>query len=161
MEGKRGPSGGFRPSPSGPRGPWGRDDGRPPSYVGSPEYLRAGYLDELGHVRPEVVTGEAERVAGELDRGNLRYAQIRRFFDKVRCVEARLAAGHDFAELKATIASLKPQAADAVNRGVAPPAFRTFMEKNVDLALRNEGHFKGFVEHFQSIVCYYPRRAGE
>ncbi len=133
----------------------------PTSFIESGNYLRTGYLDSRGNIRPELLTSEAQQVAAELSRGKLKNAQLRRFFAKVRFIESRLNAGVPFEDLQAEIVALCPAAADAVNREVAPRVFRTFIEKNVELAKRDERNFrKGLVQHFQSIVCYFPRQSG-
>lgn len=141
-----------------PMGPAGQG---PASFIESSEYLRKGYLDTRGNIRPELLTSEAQQVATELARGELKNAQLRRFFTKIRFIESRLNAGIPFEDLRAEIVGLCPAAADAVNRKVAPRVFRTFVEKNVELAQRDERNFrKGMVQHFQSIVCYFPREPG-
>lgn len=138
---------------------------RPPSYIASADYLSSGYFDKEQHVRPDILTVEAQRVAEELQRAypKLNYGQLRRFFAKIRFIQLQLQANPDsFGEARAQIASLIPAAADAINRGVAPAVFRTFIEKNVKLAQQNQRSFlQGFLLHFQSVICYYPRQSGQ
>jgi len=148
-----------RPGSPGQRPPQAQGGYPQRSYIESPDYLRGGYLDARDNARPELITTEAQLVAEELARGRLNYSQIRRFFRKIRFLESRLDAGLPFDDIRAQIASLSPAAADAVNRKVAPQVFRTFIDKNVHLSQQGERSFRhGFVQHFQSVVCYFPRQ---
>ncbi len=160
------------PSPTGPRpGSGGRDwRGQPrggyvaPSgALSSGAYLKSAYLDDRGWPRPDLLTVEAKQVAEELAYANppLAYGQMRRFFGIVRFIESRLAANEAFQDLRWRLAGLRPLAADAVKRKVAPPIFQAFIDRNVELSLGDERSFKlGFVQHFQSVVCYFPRKSG-
>lgn len=142
-----------RPGPPGPR---------PASYIESADYLRAGYLDARGNTRPDLLTVEATRVANELSNGRLNSAQLRHFFNKLKGIELRLNSGMNFEDARPLIVSLMPAAAYAVNRGVAPREFRSFIDKNVQLAQQSEKAFRnGLLQHFQSIVCYFPRQQGQ
>lgn len=140
------------------------DRDTPPSYIASPAYLQGGYFDDGKHLKPELFTFQAQQVASELQRAypRLNYSQLRRFFAKIRFIELQLQSERSFPATRAHIAALIPAAADAVNRNVAPPIFRTFIEKNADLAQKDERSFtQGLVQHFQSVVCYYPRQSGQ
>ena len=165
--GSSGRRGGF--GSRGSRWPDGQRGARAPgsaptrSYIESSEYLRGGYLDESGNLRPEVIITQAQQVVKELTErdSGLKYAQLRRFFTRMRNIESLLAAGHGFDSVKAKIASLEAAAADAVNRRVAPRVFEVLMKENVRLALQGPRQFEAMVDHFESIVCYYPRQSGE
>jgi len=136
---------------------------RQPSFIDSDQYLRGGYFDG-GHLRCELLTVDAKKVAEELQRSRptLNYGQLRRFFAMIRYAELRLRAGRKFDEVKPQIYALSPAAADACNRQVAPPIFWKFVDKNVKYACQDERSFKeGFIQHFQSVICYYPRQSGQ
>lgn len=125
-----------------------------------PEYLKDGYFDAKGNLWPSLLLEDARVVAERLgaDR-NLSATQLRRFFNKVRLVERRLDAGGDFAAAVPEIASLGPLAAYAVGRQSANELFKQFVDRNVDLAMRDERSFrKGFLAHFESVICYFKYR---
>ncbi|MCL5109173.1 MAG: type III-A CRISPR-associated protein Csm2 [Chloroflexi bacterium] len=156
MYNRSGPPGG-RPGYSG--------DYRPrPSYVASPEYLKLGYFDAKGNLRPELLTGEADKVAAEFIQSGLSYGQLRKFYDKAKSIEMQL--GRDPAEKEDRfrehlwrVAALSADAAGAVGRGVASECLKSFIDKNVAEASKSEKHFAvGFIQHFQSVLAYFTYR---
>jgi len=157
MQQQRGSSG------FGQRPPQYSNSDRQPSFIASDQYLRGGYFDQQGHIRPEIINVDALRAAMELSNANpkLSNSQLYLFLVKLRSIEVRLDAGTEFEEMRAEVASLSPAAAGAFNRKVAPRVFWTLMDKNVELALKSERAFReGFLQHFKSIVQYYPRQTG-
>lgn len=118
-------------------------------------YLEAGYFDEKGNVLPEVVQQWAQQWAQMLKQTGLSSTQMRRFFNRARGIERQLDANQPFDRLREQILSLKAIAAASVGKGNAPELFKTFIDRNVDLAVRSSEEFKrGFLTHFQSVVAY-------
>lgn len=143
----------------GPPGRPGYGGDRPPSYVASEDYLKAGYFDAKGNPRPELITAEADKVADELYRSRVGYSQARKFFSKARFIQQQLESGQPFDTLVWRIVALDRDAADAVGRGSAPRELKQFIEKNVLLARRGEREFaKGFMQHFESVMAYFRYR---
>lgn len=119
------------------------------------DYLQGGYFDEEGQVKPAVVDAWAERVAKVLGSSGITSHQLRRFFNQLRAVEAKLET-KSFNSVKGDIYSLKRDAAYAVGRGVIKENFKEFIDRNVELAVQDEASFrKGFIEHFQSVLAYF------
>ena len=149
--------GGGRPSGSPPGGRGGQIGG----FVESAEYLKLGYFDSQGNVRPEIITTEAEKVALDLiarsrSGQQLSYGQLRKFFSKAKFVALQLDSGQSFDSLRHKIAALERDAADAEGRGVAPPSLKVFIEKNSRLAQRDEKSFRrGFLPHFEGVMAYF------
>lgn len=126
-----------------------------------PDYLKKGYFNERGSLRKEIIIDEAQYIAGILSERGMTSAAIRRFFARMRGVEVRYKA--DFEQLKVELYKFIPLAAYAVARkesGV-PEEFNQFININIDLAVTDEKHFKGFVNHFQSVVAYFKERDGQ
>ena len=131
-------------------------------------YLKDGYLVEKevqirGEkqvkkvVRPEVVDELAINVAKALGNAKpeMKSHQLRRFFNKMRAIEAKLDT-HDFAEVRNDIYGFKRDVAYAVGRGVVSEDFKRFIDRNVELAAQSEKNFRqGFTEHFQSVLAYF------
>lgn len=113
-----------------------------------------GYrLDPTSMVARAVFALAGEAVA---DARGIAYTQLRRFYQQARAVEQRLRMEKDFAAVLADLAMLRPNAAMAVKRGVAPSSFKDFIDTNVDLATEShEALRKGFLPHFQALLCYY------
>lgn len=124
----------------------------------APDYLKNGYFNENGRLREEIFTLDAENVAAVLSANEMTSAAIRRFFNKLRGIDARFKSSRDFESTKEDLYGFYPQAAYAVGRKVAPEQFRKFIEKNIKLAVIDEKHYKGFVEHFQSVVAYFKEK---
>lgn len=155
-----GPSrgGGGRPGGGGGGG-GGRWQGGPPG-DGSlpPGYLRDGYFDADGYLRPELIVEQAREIAQTLAARGLSAASLRRFFGMARRAESRLEAEHHFAAVRGDLLALKPFAANAQTREVVPPVFREFIDRNVEHAVSSERDFlRGFLPHFQYVVAYFPR----
>lgn len=117
-------------------------------------YLRDGYFDK-GTLRPELVDEVAIEAAKVLGNSGLTSHQLRRFFNKMRGIEAKLDT-HDFAEVRNDIYGFKRDVAYAVGRGVVSEDFKRFIDRNVELATQSEKDFRqGFIEHFQSVLAYF------
>ena len=127
-----------------------------------PDYLRGGYFDQNGYLRVEVVTHWAKSVAKVLIGTNpknprMKSAQLRNFYEKAKVIQRRLKAEEPFDSLRAEVASLERDAAYAVGRenSPAPPSFKEWMDRNLELALRDAKNFLAFVEHFESVVAFH------
>lgn len=133
------------------------------------DYLKDGYLVEKEVqiegkkqskkvVRPEVVDKLAINVAKALGNAKpeLKSHQLRRFFNKMRAIEAKLDTVKSFELVKSDILGFKRDIAYATGRGVVPAEFKQFIDRNVELAAQNEENFRqGFIEHFQSVLAYF------
>jgi CRISPR type III-A-associated protein Csm2 len=115
-------------------------------------YLKDGYFDKDGNLLPQVIQDWPEALAKTFARERLTSTQLRRFFNRVRAIEQQ---DLPFVRLKEDILSIKPIAAASVGREMAPPIFKEFIDKNVELAIASENSFRrGFITHFQSVVAY-------
>ena len=135
---------------------------RPPTFGNQPSlppgYLKDGYFDKSGNVFEEVIIQWPQNLAKTFSesRPQLKYAQLRKFFQEVRRQESRLESGISFATVKTEIQKLDSHAQNALKKNNAPALFRNFIEQNVKLAAKDEKSFKAFVTHFECIVGYYP-----
>jgi CxxC-x17-CxxC domain-containing protein len=160
----RGRQGGADPSRAGGRAPASsRPHGATPprrAASGLPEgYLRGGYFDDDGHLRPELIVEQARAISEDLAQAGLTTAALRRFFGMARKVESRLDAEPDFAAVRGDLLALKPFAANAQTREVIPSLFREFVDRNVEQAVSGEREFRrGFLPHFQYVVAWFPRK---
>ncbi len=139
------------------------DSARPPArpdattkFKFGPDYLKDGYFDDKGYLRPEVLDTTAMEAAKRLGNAGMKPAQLRRFFNKARGIEARLSRKKDFEAVKADILSFKSDVVYQVGRKVVPDEFKQFIDRNVELAVAGEKSFKeGFLQHFQSVLAYF------
>ena len=136
----------------------GRPDGEAAFRFG-PGYLRDGYFKEKDgkdYIRPEVLDSLAMDVARAFGNRGMKIAQLRRFFNKARGIEAKLKRTGDFEAIKADIYAFKRDVAYQVGRGVVPQEFQQFIDRNVELAVQEEKSFRqGFLQHFESALAYF------
>jgi len=121
-------------------------------------YLQGGYFQADGKsLLCEIIVSWAEEVAKTLGDSSppMTYTQLRRFYNKVLSIKQKLDAGSEFPQLVPELLTLKRDAADSVGRENAPQLFKDFIDRNVDLAVKEQEAFKkGFLQHFQSVVAY-------
>jgi len=133
------------------------DQRRPPPARLPQGYLREGYFDAKGNLRPEVITDLAEEAARALGnaRPGMASTQLRRFYNKTRFIKQKLDTGTPWDKVVSDIHSLKRDAANAVGKENAPRIFKDFIDVNVQLAVQNKESFiRGFLQHFESVVAY-------
>ncbi len=148
-------------------------------------YLTGGYFDAEGNLLPSVVEVNVvpKGTAGALQLGRaqldpasmvaravyalamarpstneagIAYTQLRRFYQQALSIERRLRLEGDFAAIRGDLAMLRPKAAMAVQRGLAPEAFKDFIDTNVALAATGTKALRrGFLQHFHAVLCYY------
>jgi cold shock protein len=123
------------------------------------DYLREGYFerkDDKAYLRPAIVDSLAMDVAKALGSCEMKASQLRRFFNKARGIEARLDRTNDFEAVKADIYRFKSDVAYQVGRRLVPQEFQQFVDRNVELAVRDEQSFRqGFLQHFESVLAYF------
>lgn len=123
-----------------------------------PHYLSNGYFDEGRYLRKEIIVDDAQKVAAVLTAADMTSAALRRYFGKVRAMQAKYKLNKDFEAAKVDLYSLEPFVAYTVSRKVAPPVFQAFITCNLAVATKDEQHFEAFVKHFQSVVAFFKER---
>lgn len=126
-------------------------------------YLKDGYfedtLSKAGEpiLRREILDGWPQEIAKLLGNLDMKIHQLRRLFNKARGVEAnfRQIQADDFDVVRSKILSMKRDVAYQVGRQVVPEEFMQFIDTNVELAIKDQDHFKGFLDHFESVLAYF------
>lgn len=125
-----------------------------------PQYLRNGYFDTAGTLRPDYVARDrivplVKAMDGAQPR--LTMSQVRRFFQHCRAIEARLRAhSSTWAAEDPAFRKLDVAAADAAGKSKPkiPRLFHDFIKANVS-AVRTERDFlNGFLPHFEALVGF-------
>ncbi|MEW5920388.1 MAG: type III-A CRISPR-associated protein Csm2 [Bacillota bacterium] len=119
-----------------------------------PGYLDAGYYDSNGYLRREVIIEWPKAIVEVFARESFSSTALRRFYNKLKGLDTKHQFNRNFKLLLPDLYAFERDAAYAAARLVVPGVFIGFAVKNVDLATRDEKGFKGFVEHFQSIVAF-------
>jgi CRISPR/Cas system CSM-associated protein Csm2 small subunit len=127
------------------------------------------YFDSKGNLRPELVVSDARIAAKRLTDAGVTSGQLRKFFSRVRDIERRWLdtskEKRDFDSIRSEIARLRPLADLIINRSqkadqLAP--LRDFIIVNAEIASEaaDEREFlKGFLVHFECVICYFPPKA--
>lgn len=122
-------------------------------------YLARGYFDERGNLRAELITTYAKEIAHALDRSRMTSASLRKFFGKVKSAQRRLDSSNDFHAIVPDVLALEPYVNNAVTRGVVPPLFREFIERNLAIATKDKKSFReGFTKHFEYVIAFFPKK---
>ncbi len=115
---------------------------------------------ENGNLRRELLTKEAKAYADAF-KGKLTTHQMRRFYNEVKALEARIEADREkgYEKNEALIGMLKAKVAYASNRPTAkvPQEFVTFIERGVD-AIHSLQDFKDFTLFFEAVVGFSDLR---
>lgn len=120
-------------------------------------YLSTGYYDAHG-LSAWVFTEGARLAADVLSRNSP--TSLRKKYDQLASAKRHLALHNDFAQVRPQLYRLRALTARDVNRQVVTKEFQEFMDRNLELAERDERNFRGFLEHFQSILAYARNRQG-
>ncbi|UOF92510.1 type III-A CRISPR-associated protein Csm2 [Fodinisporobacter ferrooxydans] len=131
-------------------------------YPNNYEYLKNGYYTDSSNkrLRRGIIIEDAKRVAEDLVSGKIKMTSttLRRFYSKLLSAYEKYKSNNDFEGIVNQIEALIPDAEIAVKREVAPYQFKNFIRENVNLASRNPDNLKGFVRHYQSIICFFSEK---
>jgi CRISPR type III-A-associated protein Csm2 len=122
-------------------------------------YLNTGYFDESGNYRREIYIDWAKAIASKLKQDKMTSASIRRFYGRVRALSTMFRDEETFQRNKHELQKLIPLVYYSLQRDQAnvPESFKDFLEVNVRLAEQSLKDFKAFVDHFQSVVAFFPK----
>ncbi len=124
-------------------------------------YLKGGYYNESGHLKQEVILNWPEELADSLSKTSLKMTQLRKFYNQCKAIEQKLRFSGDFEGVKSDLYCLQRDAQYSFNRKVVPQIFLDFIERNVELATSSNKDFKGFIQHYESLVAYAAGTLGE
>lgn len=119
-------------------------------------YLKDGYFDERGYLREGIFKEDAKEVASVLAGLRMTPTSLRAFYNKLKAIENRYkTANNNFDLIKPNLYAFERDVAYQVSRGIVSEEFRKFININSDLAIRGPGYFRGFIEHFLSVLAYF------
>jgi CRISPR-associated protein Csm2 len=120
-------------------------------------YLRDGYFDQGGkHLREGIFKEDAKEVARVLAALKMTPTSLRAFYNKLKAIENRYKiSNNDFDLIKPNLYAFERDVAYQVSRGVVSEEFRKFININSALAIKGPEFFRGFVEHFLSVLAYF------
>lgn len=121
-------------------------------------FLDAGYFEnpEKTKLREDLIGKWADKVGKDFAslRPELTTTQIRKFFNEIRSLEARVEENFD--DNKAIILMVKSKVAYAVGKKTSktPREFKDFIDACID-KIEKEEDFNAFVKFFESVVGYF------
>jgi hypothetical protein len=122
------------------------------------DYLKKGYYDENGNLLREIIVEHAREVANQLSNDGMNSAALRRYYSRLIGIKNKLISTKDFEKVRPKIYELIPRVTYDHSRKIVPYSFRLFIEKNLELACKNDKDFLGFVLHCQSLVCFFKEK---
>lgn len=120
------------------------------------DYLKGGYYDANNELRHETIIKWPKEMVDAFVSSYplLSSTALRRFYNKLKGLETKLQFNNQFTALLPELYAFERDAAYAAARKIVPGLFIGFVVKNIDLAIRDEKGFKGFLIHFQSIIAF-------
>jgi CRISPR-associated protein Csm2 len=140
---------------------------RQPSYKLPDGYLKDGYFEfdevkKIKKLKKDLILDMAEKISIGISNERspeLTKTQLRRFYDYTKNISEKLRMHNDvFEKVEIDIMKLKNFAADAKTKGKIPNVFYDFINKNIQTIKNIDDFKKGFIEHFQAVVAYYPKK---
>ena len=120
------------------------------------DYLSQGYYDEGGQLRADIFKDEAKIAANVLASWNTTPTSLRAFYNKLKAIENKYKySGNDFNLIKPGLYAFERDVAYQISRGVVSEEFRKFININSEIASKGPREFKGFVEHFLSVLSFF------
>lgn len=119
------------------------------------DYLSGGYFDSNGYLKESIFKDDAKTVARTLASLRMTSTSFRAFYNKVKAIENVFKATKDFDAVKPKLFAFERDVAYQESRGVVEKEFSHFIIKNAKLAQKGPKEFKGFVEHFFSVLAYF------
>lgn len=119
------------------------------------DYLSSGYFDGKGYLREGIFKDDAKEVANILASQRMTPTSLRAFYNKVKAIESEYKMSNNFDAIKSKLYAFERDVAYQISRGVVNEEFRKFIVKNAELAVKGPKEFKGFVEHFLSVLSYF------
>ncbi len=120
------------------------------------DYLAKGYFDDKGYLREGIFKDEAKEVVRVLAALRMTPTSLRAFYNKLIAIENKYKnSDNNFDLIKPNVYAFERDVAYQVSRGVVSEEFRKFINKNAELAKKGPKEFKGFKEHFLSVLAYF------
>lgn len=167
MQGRSGGQQRGGPKPRRPDGPGGGSRGRGNTHGGDksrwPPACRyeEGYFRKDGHLKVSLLTTDAEQYADSFFRGRLTSAQLRRFYNEVKALEARIEAGgfEANAPLVKMLRSKVGYACPQQGNQKIPESFATFLWEHIE-HIRSKQDFEDFCLMFEAVVGFFYGKGG-
>ncbi|MBI5194801.1 MAG: type III-A CRISPR-associated protein Csm2 [Nitrospirae bacterium] len=119
-------------------------------------YLGDSYFDDKGYLRESIFKEDAKVVVNALAAENMTPTALRAFYNKLKAIENRYKiSNNDFDLIKPSLYAFERDVAYQASRGVVRDEFRKFININAELAIKGPKEFKGFIEHFLSVLAYF------
>lgn len=125
----------------------------------SSDLLLQNYYDDNGNLVKEVFIGIPQRIADILAKDGLGTKQLRDFHALIsRARNKSMLKGIDY--VRPVLWECQKNAAYQAKRDIICQSFVRFLEHHLSIAEKSEENLEGFYQHFDSVVCYFPKEKG-
>lgn len=123
------------------------------------DLLLQDYYDNNGNLVKEVFIGIPQQIADILAKDGLKPTQLRDFYALIsRARNKSVLKGIDC--VRPILWECQKKSAYQAKRGIIRKSFVCFLEHHLSIAEKNEKNLEGFYQHFDSVVCYFPKKKG-
>jgi len=113
------------------------------------------YFDENGNILEEIYIDIPQNIANIFKKENLTIKQLRDFFQIVS--RARIYGMIKIERAREILYQCRTKLEYQKSRGKITNSFYEFMKHHLEIACKDKEHLEAFYQHFDSIVCYFPR----
>ena len=114
------------------------------------------YYDQEGNLKKEIFLGTPQKIADIFVIDKLKTKQLRDFHSVISKARKK-ATLKGIEAVRATLYKCQADTAYQFTRGFVPSSFVQFMEHHLAIAEKDEKSLEAYFQHFDSIVCYFPK----
>ncbi|OQX79253.1 MAG: type III-A CRISPR-associated protein Csm2 [Candidatus Omnitrophica bacterium 4484_70.1] len=114
------------------------------------------YFDAEGRLKKEIFIDIPEKIAHLLSQDGLKINQLREFY-QIISKAYREGIRKGLKEVLPILWKCKPQLEYQRKRDIVPQSFVDFMNHHLNLAQKDIKHLEAFFQHFDAVVCYFPK----
>lgn len=121
--------------------------------------ISSGYFIEKDYLKENLIIEYPQLLANLFVLKGNNVNQVKNYFAQVVNIAGLYKINRDFNRVRIELNRLIPMATKSFNRQYISNEFKEFIIENVKLAIKDENSFlKGFLQHFECLVNYYPSK---
>lgn len=144
-----------RDSRRGPGGGPGRRSYPPNRGIPDKCIFKDSFYSPDGYLKSEVNIEAAAEMARVLEQEDMTQTSIRALFNFVKSIEQRLKSQRELGQgfIRENFSKFVTQVEYQLKRGVIKQGFKSFVDAHLNLALKSEKEFEGFIAYLTAIVA--------
>ncbi len=121
--------------------------------------ISSGYFTEKDYLKENLIIEYPQLLANLFVQKGNKVNQVRNYFDQVVNIAGVYKINKDFRRVKIELNKLIPMVTKSFDKQNISNEFKEFIIENVKQAVKDEESFiKGFLQHFECLVNYYPSK---